>query len=161
MPRSHDDVQITPSVLDRLIDDEPKKSRESPLSRAASLRQLKRAVKRNLEWLLNTRYIEDEISPGLKEVANSLADYGLPDFSHLSFKNPADIARLRNIIKNAITIFEPRLKDIEVTVEPRREGERHVRFRVSARLRVEPKPEPVTFDTLLQLGNGQYVVQGE
>jgi type VI secretion system protein ImpF len=152
---------VTPSVLDRLIDYEPEKSHENLALRAASLSQLKQSVKRDLEWLLNTRYVEDEVSPSLKEVNNSLAIYGLPDFSHLSFKNSANLLRLRNVVKNAITIFEPRLEDVEVTIESMRDGERQVRFRVDARLRVEPKPEPITFDTMLQLGNGQYIVQGE
>src|ERR1022692_61546 len=46
---------VTLSVLDRLIDKDPKVSMEVPLTRAQSLRELKIAIKRDLEWLLNTR----------------------------------------------------------------------------------------------------------
>lgn len=41
-----------------------------------------------------------------------------------------------------------------------REHERALRFRIDARLRVEPAPEPVTFDTVLQLHSGEYLVKG-
>jgi len=48
MPRSDYEVRITPSVLDRLIDEEPEISREPPASRAKNLRQLKQSVRRDL-----------------------------------------------------------------------------------------------------------------
>lgn len=161
MPRTDNEVRITPSVLDRLLDFEPELSRESIASRAKSLRQLKQSVKRDLEWLLNTRRTVEELPPDLKEVNQSLAAYGLPDFSSLSVQSPADQKRLRREIEDTIHIFEPRLEDVMVTIEPVRETERVLRFRIEARLKVEPAPEPVTFDTLLQLGSGQYIVQGE
>jgi len=36
-----------------------------------------------------------------------------------------------------------------------------VHFRIDALLRLDPAPEPVTFDTVLQLGTQQYVVKGQ
>jgi len=161
MPRTDNEVRIIPSVLDRLIDYEPEKSREAPASRSKSLRQLKQSVKRDLEWLLNTRYVPDEIPSDLKEVNNSVATYGLPDFSTASIKNPADRKRLRSALEAAIRNFEPRLRDVTVTIESAREGEHALHFRIDARLMVEPAPEPITFDTMLQLESGSYVVQGE
>jgi type VI secretion system protein ImpF len=148
-------------VLDRLLDFEPELAREAIASRAKSLRQLKQSVKRDLEWLLNTRQIAEGLPPDLKEVNHSLAAYGLPDFSSASIQNPADQKRMLREIEDAIRIFEPRLEDVAVTLEPTRDTERAVRFRIEARLKVEPAPEPVTFDTVLQLGSGQYIVQGE
>lgn len=161
MPRTDNEVRITPSVLDRLLDYEPELSREPIASRAKSLRQLKQSVKRDLEWLLNTRRMVEKLPSELKEVGQSLAAYGLPDFSSLSVESPADQKRLRREIEDTIRIFEPRLDDVVVTVEPVRETERVLRFRIDARLKIEPAPEPVTFDTMLQLGSGQYTVQGE
>ena len=38
-------------------------------------------------------------------------------------------------------------------------GERVVRFRVEGWLRIQPAPEPVAFDTVLQLTTRDYVVQ--
>ena len=39
-------------------------------------------------------------------------------------------------------------------------NDRALRFRIEALLRVEPAPEPVTFDAVLQLNTQKYVVQG-
>jgi type VI secretion system protein ImpF len=161
MPRFDNEIRITPSVLDRLIDEEPGVSSEAIQSRQRSLRQLKQSVKRDLEWLLNTRQVVDGIPDGLTETSRSLAAYGLPDFTSVSVKSPAERNRLRRTLETAISTFEPRLQDVMVTVDPLRDTERVLRFRVDARLRVEPAPEPVTFDTVLQLGSGQYFVQGE
>lgn len=161
MPRTDNEIRVTPSVLDRLLDFEPELSREPVASRDKSLRQLKQAVKRDLEWLLNTRRVATEISSDLKEVSRSLANYGLPDFSGVSIENPAEQKRMRHEIQETIEIFESRLESVVVTLEPKRDTERALRFRIDARLKVEPAPEPVSFDTVLQLGSGQYSVQGD
>lgn len=159
MLRTDNEVRITPSVLDRLLDYEPELSREPPASRAKSLRQLKQSVKRDLEWLLNTRRYAEELSPELKELNESMAVYGLPDFTAASVKSPSDQKMMRRSLENAIRVFEPRLEDLIVTLEPMDGIERVMRFRIDARLKVEPAPEPVTFDTVLQLGSGQIIVQ--
>jgi type VI secretion system protein ImpF len=36
-----------------------------------------------------------------------------------------------------------------------------LRFRIDALLRVDPAPEPVTFDAVLQLNTQQYLVKGQ
>jgi type VI secretion system protein ImpF len=161
MSRTDNEVRVTPSVLDRLLDFEPELTREPLASRAKSLRQLKQSVRRDLEWLLNTRRVATEIPADLKEVSRSLANYGLPDFSGISIENPAEQKRMRREIQETIATFESRLENVVVTLEGKRDTERALRFRIDARLKVEPAPEPVTFDTVLQLGSGQYNVQGD
>jgi len=148
-------------VLDRLLDYEPEVSRELLASRSKSLRQLKESVKRDLEQLLNTRQSGDWLPPDLKELNNSLAAYGLPDFSSVSIKSPAEQLRLRRALEAAITTFEPRLEDVNITLLPFDDLQRSLHFRIDVRLRIEPAPEPVTFDAMLQLSSGQYLVRGE
>jgi hypothetical protein len=41
MARTDNEIRITPSVLDRLLDFEPTESKEAPKSRSKSLRELK------------------------------------------------------------------------------------------------------------------------
>jgi type VI secretion system protein ImpF len=84
MARSLGETTITVSVLDRLIDLEPDNRMENPLSRSQSVRLLKSAVRRDLEWLLNSRRICDPPDEGLKEVNRSTYTYGLPDLSTLT-----------------------------------------------------------------------------
>ena len=159
MSRFDNDIRFTSSVLDRLIDSEPEAKQEAPASRQKNLRDLKTAVKRDLEWLLNSRQVVGGVPEELKETSHSLAAYGLPDFTGVSLKNVAEQAYVRRTIEQAISLFEPRLVDVMVILIPGAGGEQVMRFRIDARLRVEPAPEPVTFDTLLQLDNGQYVVK--
>src|SRR5258708_1306750 len=158
MPRSDNEVRITPSVLDRLIDGDPGLSREPVPPRSKTLSPLKQSVRRDLEWLLNTRQEITYVAPEMKELTNSLSTYGLRDFSTANVKSPTDQNRLRQAIETAVKTFEPRLDHVAVQLEQMRDGERMLRFRISGRLKVEPAPEPVTFDTMLQLGTGQYLV---
>src|ERR1700722_588495 len=71
--------QLVPSVLDRLLDDEPTVSREPPRGRHQALRELKQAVRRDLENLLNTRQSFLSGAPALTELNQSLLNYGLAD----------------------------------------------------------------------------------
>jgi type VI secretion system protein ImpF len=48
---------------------------------------------------------------------------------------------------------------VTVSLEPVERGDRVLRFRIDARLRIEPAPEPVSFDMMLQLDRGDYVVR--
>src|SRR5215510_13261049 len=109
MYRIDSEIRITPSVLDRLIDHEPQSSREAPASRSQSLNDLKDAVKRDLEWLLNARQIVGGLPPELKELNRSLAAYGLPDFTSISIKSPSDQKRMQRVLEWTISAFEPRL----------------------------------------------------
>ncbi|MCI0391508.1 MAG: type VI secretion system baseplate subunit TssE [Acidobacteria bacterium] len=161
MNRFDNDTRITPSVLDRLIDHEPQLSRETPASRSQSLIDLKQAVKRDLEWLLNARQVVGGVPPELKELSRSLAAYGLPDFTAVSVKSPADQMRMQRALEMAISAFEPRLENITVSLSPVRDVDHKLRFRIDARIKVEPAPEPVTFDTVLQASTNQYVVNAE
>ena len=67
--------------------------------------------------------------------------------------------QLRQTVETAVRIFEPRLEAVEVFVDRVADGERSVRFRIEARLRVEPAPEPVVFDTMLQASSGEFRVR--
>lgn len=160
MSRFDNEIRITPSVLDRLLDDRPEETREAPASRQTSLRLLKQSVRRDLEWLLNTRLDPGAPSEEGTEVARSLAAFGLPDFSTRDVRGGMDQEQLRRTIEDSVARFEPRLEGVQVTLETLSDVDRTVRFRIEARLRVEPVPEPVTFDSVLQLANLEFVVAG-
>jgi type VI secretion system protein ImpF len=161
MARYEDEVGITASVLDRLLDDRPDLTSEGRPSRQTSLRALKQALKRDLEWLLNTRSDANGVPEDLKEVNASLATFGLPDLSSWNVKGADEQQDLRHALEEAVRRFEPRLQDVEVTLDRMSETDRSVRFRIDARLRIDPAPEPVVFDSMLQLGNGEFVVKGD
>ena len=153
------EIRITPSIVDRLLDFEPRISTEAPKSRSQSLRELKQSVRRDLEWLLNTRHTAEKVPEGLEEVNRSIANYGLPDFTGLSSRNSDDRKSLIRNIETALRFFEPRFMNLKVELEEINSVQRGVRFRIQATLRVEPTPEPVVFDTVLQVGSGEFVVE--
>jgi len=161
MPRSDNEVRVTLSVLDRLIDYEPEVSREAVASRSKNLRQLKQSVRRDLEWLLNTRQLVGGIPSELKETKKSVLAFGLPDFTNLTIDSADDQKLVKHEIEEAVKNFEQRLEGVTVSVEPIDSLQRILRFRIDARLKIDPAPEPVTFDTVLLLGSGQYQVQSD
>jgi type VI secretion system protein ImpF len=161
MPQPESDRTVQWSVLDRLIDDDPDSTAEAPLTWAQSVRELKRGVRRDLEWLLNTRRIVDSAPEGLTELRQSLYHYGLPDITSASAESTNTRNWLRRQVEETITLFEPRLTNVRVTVVAGDEaGRREVRFVVEALLRMEPSPEQVVFDTVLEVASSTFAVAG-
>jgi len=160
MPRIDEEIRINLSVLDRLVDFDPDLKAELPPSRSKALRQVKQALKRDLEWLLNTRRVL-EVPDELPLLANSLLAYGLPDFSNSTVRSAEDQHDLTLALEATLRRFEPRLEDIVVSVASASVLERAFRFKIEARLRIDPVPEPISFDTTLQLGSGNFAVKGD
>ena len=158
MPRSDHEARITPSVLDRLLDFDPRSSSEGQKSRSQTLHELKASVGRDLEWLLNTRRLAFELTEDLYETNRSVVAYGIPDLTTLSPDSHLDQKALVKQIENAITIFEPRFLSAKVTLEAMGGTERSLRFRIDAQLDIDPAPEPVSFDTSLQSGSSYFEV---
>jgi type VI secretion system protein ImpF len=161
MPRSDSDARITLSVLDRLFDSEPERPSDLPPSRQRSLRELKQAVRRDLEWLLNTRRSIVPVPKNYVQTPKSLISYGLPDFSAASVTNPSDRASILRTLERTIAQFEPRLKSVSIMIDTGGESKQALRFRIDAMLDVDPAPEQVTFDTTLQLYSGEYEIKEE
>lgn len=161
MARNLGETTITVSVLDRLIDLEPENLTENPPTRSQSVRMLKNAVWRDLEWLLNSRRISDLPDEGFKEVNRSGYMYGLPDLSALTMATPADRNKLVRQIVGAINLFEPRLANVRVIlVETPDAAKKDVRLRIEAMLRMDPVPEPISFDTIIELKSGNCRISG-
>jgi len=159
VPKPDYDVRVKPSVLDRLLDPDPGNSRDPVSSRAESVHNLKATVQRDLEELLNTRSSLQALPPGFVEVSRSVWAYGLPDFSNVNIAGSAGRALLQELIEDAIRYFEPRLTAVAVTIVPREPHERMLRFRVDAKLILQPSPEPVSFNMVMQLNNQEYQVK--
>jgi type VI secretion system protein ImpF len=68
---------------------------------------------------------------------------------------------IKRQVEETVRRFEPRLESVVVSIEPVRSSERMLRFRIDARLKIDPAPEPITFDTVLQLSSGEYSVRTE
>ena len=155
------DSAVTLSVLDRLIDLDPRNSKEAPLTRSESVRMLHDALRRDLEWLLNTRRVAVPPDEALRELNRSVYVFGLPDFTGYSVATPEDKTRLIRQLQNAVKLFETRIARVRIIPLEADSGgaARTLRFRIEGLLLMDPEPEHVSFDTVLQLTSGQYEVQ--
>src|SRR5262245_17142478 len=133
MTRIQADQPLLPSLLDRLLDDEPEVTREAAKSRHLLLRELKQAVRRDLENLLNTRRRCLPWPPDLKDLEQSLVSYGLPDFTGANMGSAQDREGFRRTVENLIRAHEPRFKRVKVHLLDNAEKlDRTLRFRIDA-----------------------------
>jgi type VI secretion system protein ImpF len=172
MARSDADKPVTQPLIDRLLDREKDRDRDRSIpltagidpyrARSASVRALKIALRRDLEWLLNTRRNPLAAPESMVELSQSLFNYGLPDFSALSADAPKDRQKLSIEIERTVALFEPRLRNIRVVlVEGSGIGTRALRFQIEGTLQMDPSPEHISFDGELQLASGEYQIRGE
>jgi type VI secretion system protein ImpF len=154
LARSTTETLVTQSVLDRLTAVE-----DWPATRSQSVRFFRDALKRDLEWLLNTR------QPPLPQLASwptakaSVINFGLPDITSLGLTSASDQRSLRLAIEACLRNFEPRLSDVRVTLESSDTTNRRLRFHIEGTMRLDPAPEEISFDTVLELASGEYKVK--
>jgi type VI secretion system protein ImpF len=172
MARADSDLPVTQPLIDRLVDRDRDRDRDRSIpvtsasdpyrTRSASVRGLKAALRRDLEWLLNTRRNPYAAPESMAELSQSLYNYGLPDFSAMSANSPKDRQQLLTEIERTVALFEPRLANVRVIlVEGSGIGTRAVRFQIEGSLQMDPSPEHISFDGELQLANGEYQIRGE
>lgn len=150
--------RLQPSLLDRLTDDEPNVRVESREKRVMSMRNLRAAVIRDLEWLLNagSRPLGDELH-SYPLAGRSTLNFGMPDLTGLSASgvSPAQVERL---VLGAIAAFEPRIVPGTMSVSAVA-GEdslsNHIAFEIAGELCPLPMPEALFVRTELDLESGQ------
>ena len=146
----------TPGLFDRLFG-LPARNGTAAVRMTAD--ELKEAVARDLEALLNTRrVIPGELLAAFPETARSLVSYGLKDFSDRSLSSPNDRAHICGCIERAITENEPRLREVRATLEVRDQMVNRLKFSISGVLVASTSQEPVHFDAVLHPSTLQYSI---
>ncbi|HYR29821.1 MAG TPA: type VI secretion system baseplate subunit TssE, partial [Thermoanaerobaculia bacterium] len=84
----------------------------------------------------------------------TVIDYGIPDFSTFSAREHNDRARLAIILRKAIEVYEPRLSNVRVEIEPIVGNDFKLNGTIAADLVIDGVPEPVLFETALQIKEG-------
>ncbi|MBV8168445.1 MAG: type VI secretion system baseplate subunit TssE [Alphaproteobacteria bacterium] len=139
-------------LLDRLIDADPTEKTDRPLSASAAMDAVRISICNDLEELLNTRRRWRSWDPGLSQLDQSLVGFGLPDFASGAFNDPRRREELRLTIESCIRRFEPRIVSLKVTLaEATDKQSGTLRLRIDALLHAEPAPEPIAFDTVVDL----------
>ncbi|HMK87659.1 MAG TPA: type VI secretion system baseplate subunit TssE [Steroidobacteraceae bacterium] len=153
------DVDFLPSVLDRLLDDNPV-SAARPRARSQQLNELRAAVRRDLEALMNAHQRCRSTPPELTELPRSLLEFGVPDFLTTNAAAASAREQFRESVEQAIRRFEPRFKLVKVTLLEQTPTDRTLRFRIEALMYAEPAPEHVSFDSLLDPSSQSFAVVG-
>jgi type VI secretion system protein ImpF len=152
-----------PSLLDRLVDPDPRASVDAPTSLAESVRRAKTGLRRDIEWLLNTRRTAIKVPDALEELRSSVFFFGLPDLSSLSHDAPGDRQRLLRSVEATIAAFEPRMADVRVSLveEETPAHRRELHFVIEGTFLLDPTPLRVSYDTVMDLSKGECVLRGD
>jgi type VI secretion system protein ImpF len=141
------------SLLDRFID-----PYEPMIAPDAAERRLREAVRRDVEWLLNSRRTPQEVPHA--ELRRSLYIWGLPDLAGFTARSKPDRLHLQRLLQETITALEPRLRDVRVLISQAAELTYTIRFTIEATLVAPPCIERVAFNTVVELGTGNCRVEG-
>ncbi len=156
--------RLQPSLLDRLIDDDPTSSVESDDKRSLTKQALRQAVLRDLSWLLNaTGYcpaVDDKLFP---QVTRSVLNFGLPTMSG-QLASSMQRASMEQALRQAIINFEPRILPNTLEVEVVLEGyamDSHNRVGLMIRGMLWAQPVPLEFlmRSRIDLEEGRFVVE--
>ncbi len=154
-------MRVKLSVLDRLLDDAPEMERDRPLSATDALTVLRRAVRRDLEALLNARRRLFSIPRVFAELQTSSLSFGLPDYTAGAMNEDTAREILRKEIERCIKLFEPRLVQVNVILMPRKdELDTTLQLKIDALLHADPAPEPISFDTIVNAATAEIEVTG-
>ena len=150
-------IRFSPSLLDRLLDDEPDILAEHARPQV-SLEQLKDSVVRDLESLLNARCgLRRDSLAAHPQAQHSILSFGMSDFSSMSLANTDERDAICGAIESAIHAHELRMKNVRVGLSTDKAANRLL-FTIQALLVVNPLREPVNFNALLQPSTQMYSV---
>jgi type VI secretion system protein ImpF len=126
MPDLTSQDRLQPSLLDRLIDQEPHNRKEGIEARALSRAGLRAAVLRDLSWLFNATRAEPEPQSERTEelerwrqaeqARESVLNFGLPAFAGVTLAS-LDLELIKRLVAEAVRRYEPRIDPRTLTIE--------------------------------------------
>jgi type VI secretion system protein ImpF len=135
------------------------RSKASSVQRREAIKRYKDSVKRDLEWLLNTRQVVDERLPFYPKLSRSVYAYGLPDITSVNAGAVQDQHELLRRMERCIEFFDKRLTKTDIVLEPLIGLNRVLRFSISGIVLMDPAPEEIVIDTILDPASGEYEVK--
>ena len=103
--------RLQPALLDRLTDSAPDQRRENATLQVMSYTEVRKAVLRDLRWLLNTANMESshgDALEGFQHVASSTLNFGVRALAGKCMSE-IDWADMEMSLRQAIITFEPRI----------------------------------------------------
>ena len=153
MARNRPEILVTQSLVDRLTDRDP-----WPETRSSSIAMYRESLKRDVEWLLNTRQPVIEELTSFPATTNSVLNFGLPDIHSFGSAQNKRAENLARALEGCIRLFEPRIRQPRVLIIPSDPLMRSLKFQVEGVVVYEDMEEEIKFDTVLELISGEYEV---
>ena len=157
--RSRDRV-LARSILDRLIDEAPDRGADPPMSFVDQVRDVREAIRRDLEALLNTRRCPTTPPAALSELRDALMSYGVDGIVSANLMTDQAKLKLAQAIERRIALFETRLTDVRVTIlKSRTMTERALRMRIQATFRLHEGMPPISFESTIDPSTQRFLVE--
>jgi len=110
--------QFLPTLLERLIDDEPRVEKERFDKFFFDSKKMRTIVQRDIAAIMNSTNIEDRLdSRRFKFVADSVLNYGIAAMVG-NYANKHNWGTIEKAIRNALLRFEPRILAESLIVSP-------------------------------------------
>lgn len=154
--------RLQPSLLDRLVDDQPDASKESRDVRVWSINRLREMVLRDLTWLLNSEQVSSVVDlERYPHAAASVLNYGIPALAGSLFTSRRT-ASLEREVAEAIRLFEPRILPhtigIRATTSDYATGRKSLTLEIRGELWARPLPQPLFLKTEVDLETGAVAI---
>jgi type VI secretion system protein ImpF len=152
--------RLQPALLDRLTDESRDHTLEADDQRAMSKQQLRKAVLRDLGWLLNAvQPLLPRQAADHPQAADSVLNFGLPPLSG-QLASKIDVNQVERAMKAAILRFEPRILEHSLVVgaiesDSAMESHNVIEFEISGLMWAQPVPLELLLRTQLDLEAGQ------
>ena len=152
--------KINAPLFFRLIDEKPHLQSEKKSGTQISLNEFYEQIRQSLERLLNTRLNYIEWPEKYIELKNSVINYGISDFTLNFYGERANQNKLCQMIKVAISRFEPRIHKVQVTpIEQDAEFDRVLKLRIECEIDLKPTSMPAVFESSLDVANQLFHVE--
>ena len=152
----------TPSLVDRLSNDEPDFYDSTDVDASGQIRRqankartreaVKRyedSVRRDLEWLFNSRRVKDDRLAKYPELQSSVFCYGIPDLNSEYPSRTHDKDELLHNMEDAVARFDRRLCDLTIEFGSPVLGSHLLHFQISGVVMMDPVPAEVAFQSSL------------
>jgi type VI secretion system protein ImpF len=154
------DRVLSRSILDRLLDQSPDLAQDAPLSLVEQVREMREAIRRDLEALLNTRRCPIAPPAALDELKDALVSYGVEGVVSANLVTDESKLRLARAIEQRIARFETRLSDVRVTIlKNSAVGARVLRMRIQATFRLHDGMPPISFESTIDPATQRFLVE--
>lgn len=154
------DRVLSRSILDRLIDEAPDRAADPPMSFVDQVREVREAIRRDLEALLNTRRCPTTPPAALSELRDALVSYGVDGIVSANLMTDQAKLKLAEAIERRVARFETRLADIRVTIlKSRTMTERALRMRIQATFRLHEGMPPISFESTIDPSTQRVLVE--